>query len=175
MLVLAGICLTEVYPIILLGNAGQSCSSTVCTTSSWLQNCQTLYVKLKLTSPLLLFRSVDLLMVQCFKWTEAHLIRWQGRLERGNQSFSQPLGASNRPLPSSLVPLFQNESKYETFHMKMSFACSFIFTQIKVVCIRIVSHLHSLWNRGTGELGNGPFLLVKLWRHCTLFQKWPPF
>jgi len=39
----------------LLGNAGQSCSSTVCTTSSWLQNCQTcqtLHVKLKLTSSL---------------------------------------------------------------------------------------------------------------------------
>ena len=33
----------------------------------------------------------------------------------------------NRPFPSSLVPLFQNESKCETFHMKMSSACSFIF------------------------------------------------
>ena len=40
----------------------------------------------------------------------------------------------NRPFPSSLVPLFQSESKCETFHMKMSSACSFIF-------IRIVSHL----------------------------------
>ena len=28
---------------------------------------------------------------------------------------------SNRPLPSSLVPLIQNESKCETFHMKMQF------------------------------------------------------
>ena len=42
--------------------------------------------------------------------------------------------AGNRPFPSSLVPLFQNESKCETFHMKMSFACSFIFVQI--------SHFH---------------------------------
>ena len=33
----------------------------------------------------------------------------------------------NRPFPSSLVPLFQNESKCETFHMKMSSACRFIF------------------------------------------------
>ena len=45
---------------------------------------------------------------------------------------------------SSLVPLFQNESKCETFHMKMSFACSFIFMQVKVIFIRIVSHLHLL-------------------------------
>ena len=28
---------------------------------------------------------------------------------------------SNRPFPSSLVPLFQNESKCETFHMKNEF------------------------------------------------------
>ena len=31
------------------------------------------------------------------------------------------------------MPLFQNESEYETFHMKMSSACSFIFMQIKVL------------------------------------------
>ena len=63
---------------------------------------------------------------------------------------------SNRPFPSSVVPLFQNESKCETFHMKMSSACSLIFMQIKVIFIRMVSHLDSLWNRGTRELGNGP-------------------
>ena len=61
----------------------------------------------------------------------------------------------NRPFPSSLVPLFQNESKCETFHMKMSSACSFILMQSKVIFIRMVSHLDSLWNRGTRELGNG--------------------
>ena len=38
---------------------------------------------------------------------------------------------------SSLEPLFQNESKCETFHMKTSSACSFIF-------IRMVLHLDSL-------------------------------
>ena len=63
----------------------------------------------------------------------------------------------NRPFPSSLVPLFQNESKCETFLMKMSSACDFIFMQIKVIFIRMVSHLDSLWNGGTGELGNGLF------------------
>ena len=55
---------------------------------------------------------------------------------------------SNRSFPSSLVPLVQNESKCEAFHMKMSSACSFIF-------IRMVSRLDSLWNKGTKELGNG--------------------
>ena len=61
----------------------------------------------------------------------------------------------NRPFPSSLVPLFQSESKCETFLMKMGSACSFILMQIQVLFIRIVSHLDSLLNRGTRELGNG--------------------
>ena len=51
---------------------------------------------------------------------------------------------AKRPFPSSLVPLFQNESKGETFHRKMSSACSSIFMQIKVIFIRMVSHLDSL-------------------------------
>ena len=63
----------------------------------------------------------------------------------------------NRPFPSSLVPLFQNESKSETFHEEMSSTCNFIFMQIKVIFIRMVSHLTSLWNRGTRELRNGLF------------------
>ena len=42
----------------------------------------------------------------------------------------------NRPFPSSLVPLFQIESKCETFHLKMSSASSFLLMQI--------SHFHTL-------------------------------
>ena len=68
-----------------------------------------------------------------------------------------PLCLSNRPFPSSLVSLFQNESKCKTFHMKMTSACSFISMQIKVIFMRMVSHLDSLWNRGTRELGNDQF------------------
>ena len=41
--------------------------------------------------------------------------------------------------------------------MKMSSACSFISMQIKVIFIRMISHLDSLWNGGTRELGNGLF------------------
>ena len=34
--------------------------------------------------------------------------------------------------------------KCEAFHMKMSSACSFIFMQIKVILIKMVSHFDSL-------------------------------
>ena len=52
----------------------------------------------------------------------------------------------NRPFPSSLVLRFQSESKCETFLMKMT-----------LICMKMKLHLDSLWNRGTGELGNGLF------------------
>ena len=73
------------------------------------------------------------------------------------------------PFPSSLVPLFQNESECETFHMKMSSACSFIFMQIKVIFIRMVSHLDSLWNRGTRKLVHGLFNFMFI--HTNHMQK----
>ena len=43
--------------------------------------------------------------------------------------------ALNRPFPSSLLPLFQNESKCETFHMKMSFTHKSIQMQIILIFI----------------------------------------
>ena len=68
----------------------------------------------------------------------------------------------NRPFPNSLVPLFQNESKCETIHMKMSCACSFIFTQIKVIFIRIVLHLDLFPKQRHKELRNGLFMMSKI-------------
>ena len=62
---------------------------------------------------------------------------------------------ANRPFPSALVPLFQNESKCETFHMKMSSACSFIFMQI--------SHFHK----------NGFALRLALKQRYKGTRKWP--
>ena len=60
---------------------------------------------------------------------------------------------SNRPFPSSIVPLFQTESKCETILMKMSSACIFIFMQIKVIFIRIVFALRlALKQRHKGTL-----------------------
>ena len=61
----------------------------------------------------------------------------------------------NRPFPSSLVSLFQNESNCETFHMKMSPACSFILMQI--------SHFHK----------NGFALRLALKQRRKGSRKWP--
>ena len=102
---------------------------------------------------------------------------WQVRHEPRLKGSSSPLprirlwsiefySCVNRPFPSSFVPLFQNESKCETFDMKMSSACSFIFMQIKVIFIRMISHLDSLWNRGTREFGNGLFHFKANQSHC---------
>ena len=77
----------------------------------------------------------------------------------------------NRPFPSYLVPLFQNESQRETFHMKMNFARSFIFMQIKVIVIRMVLHLRLALkqrHKGTSEMAYYPqksntTLYIALW------------
>ena len=60
----------------------------------------------------------------------------------------------NRPFPSSLVPLFQSESKCETILMNNDFDLH----ENETACR---SHFHmkgfainSFWNRGTRELGN---------------------
>ena len=54
------------------------------------------------------------------------------------QKFFYYESIANEPFASSLVPVFQNESKSETFHMKMSSVCSFIFMQIKVIFTRVI-------------------------------------
>ena len=84
----------------------------------------------------------------CTLYTEL----WRHRRENSSKQYnpkrnlfcSRILVRINRPFPSSLVPLFQSESKWETILMKMSSTCSFIFMQIKLIFIRMVSHLDSL-------------------------------
>ena len=61
----------------------------------------------------------------------------------------------NRPFPSSLALLFQNESTCETFLWKWVLHAVSFFMQIKVISVRLVSHLDSLWNGGARELRNG--------------------
>ena len=68
----------------------------------------------------------------------------------------------NRPFPSYPLPLFQNESRCETIHMKMSFTFTSIFMQIKVIFISMVSHVDSFWNWGKWQLGNGLFRMLQL-------------
>ena len=76
-------------------------------------------------------------------------------LRTHNKVFKQCFNQGNRPFPSSLLPLFQNESKCETFHMKMSFTHKSIRMQIILIFIWKISHLDSVWNRGRRQLGNG--------------------
>ena len=119
-------------------------------------------------------------MILVFTFTGGSQVSWLPRIRRIDRRFhvrwSSPAKEINennyqcrtetriyqlldRQFPSFLVPLFQSESKCETILMKMSSASSFIFMQIKLIFIRMVSHLDSLWNRGTRELGNGLFAL----------------
>ena len=49
----------------------------------------------------------------------------------------------NRPFPSSLVPLFQSESKCETILMKMTLICARMKLHAELIFIRKVSHLDS--------------------------------
>ena len=70
--------------------------------------------------------------------TMSHIMTHLSGLCKTRQCESQCWVVKNRPFPNSLVPLFQNESKCEIFHTKMSSVCSFIFMQIKVIFIRMV-------------------------------------
>ena len=70
---------------------------------------------------------------------------------------------TNRPFPSSVVPLFQSEWKCENILMKMTFICMKKKPRAELIFIWKVSHLDSLWNRGTRELGNGLFSLGATW------------
>ena len=57
-----------------------------------------------------------------------------------SEKLSLNITAMEQAFSSRLLPQYQNESKCETIHMKMSSACSFFFMQIKVIFIRMVSH-----------------------------------
>ena len=63
----------------------------------------------------------------------------------------------NRPFSSSLVPLFQSESKCEIILMKMTLICMKMKRHTELILMWKVLHLDSFWNRGTRELGNGLF------------------
>ena len=66
----------------------------------------------------------------------------------------------NRPFPSSLVPLFQSESKWETILMKMTLICMRMKLHAELIFIWKVLHLDSFWNGDTRELGNGLFSFI---------------
>ena len=76
------------------------------------------------------------------------------------RSHSKWFHCSNKPLPSSLVPLFHGESKRETILIKMTLICMKLKLHAKLIFIWRVSHLNSFWNRGTRELGNRGLLTI---------------
>ena len=47
---------------------------------------------------------------------------------------------TNRPFPSGVLPLYQNESSCKTFDMKMSLICMKMDVQVKLIFIRMVLH-----------------------------------
>ena len=49
----------------------------------------------------------------------------------------------NGPFPSSLVPLFQSESKCKTILIKMTLICMKMKLQAELIFITMVSHLDS--------------------------------
>ena len=57
------------------------------------------------------------------------------RYNAGQKSRDTPKNLTNTPFPSCLLPLFQNESKCETFHIKISFSHKSIQMQIKLIFI----------------------------------------
>ena len=61
-------------------------------------------------------------------------------------------------------PLFQNESKCETIHMKTSLICIWMNLWVKIIFKWKFSHLDSFWNKckGTRKLSID---YVVLWRH----------
>ena len=83
------------------------------------------------------FKTVSLFLNRDSKVTKRIPSSWSSSSSVTSPSSTTRLDSaerSNRPFLSSLVPLFQSESKCQTFHMKMSSACSFFFMQ--------TSHFH---------------------------------
>ena len=76
------------------------------------------------------------------------IVRWFA-FEKTLETFYNLHFVNDRPFPSSLVPLFQNESKCETFHMKMiEFFMQFHFGANQSHFHKNGLHLDSVWNRG---------------------------
>ena len=79
----------------------------------------------------------------------------------------------NRPFPSSLVPLFQSESKCESIVMKITLICMRMKLHAELIFIWKVSHLDSFWNGGIRELGNGLLSCNDTQGHGLSCHVWP--
>ena len=83
------------------------------------------------------------------------------KLSRQKKRFC-PCPFYNRPFPSYLVPLFQNESSCKTFHTKLSLIYMKLNLQSEHIFVGMAS-----WHRGKLQLGNG--LFGHLWCGSRIF------
>ena len=74
--------------------------------------------------------------------------------KQGKKKISWQL--NHRPFPNCLVPLFQNESPWKIFLVKMSLICMKMHLWAELIFIWMVSHEDSFWHRGK-QLGKGLF------------------
>ena len=65
--------------------------------------------------------------------------------------------SANSSLPSSLLPLYQNESKCETIYIKMSSAFKFAFMQFKLIFIMFCTR-NRFETGAQNQLGAGLFI-----------------
>ena len=79
------------------------------------------------------------------------ILRQHNALAVSPQFRGKPVCPVNKPFPSWLVPLCQNETSCETIHIKMCSPYRFISMQIKLIFIWKVLHEDSFWNRGTSN------------------------
>lgn len=98
-------------------------------------------ISLKIRGPVQLRERNRLLVRVCerFKNVGLHFYWMEERLILAVWLLFTPLSVKTSPGAKSFIPMF-------------------IFMQIKVVFIRMVSYLDSLWSRDTRELANGLFL-----------------
>ena len=77
----------------------------------------------------------------------------------------QPLKKMNKPFPSFLVPLFQNESSCKTFHIEISLICMKHF----LVNGFTLRHVLIQRQKATQNCPNGNSRSRKTWSHFVVF------
>ena len=84
--------------------------------------------------------------VKLFQITPSDIVSMLSTREVNQSGIISRVHMMNRSFPSFFVPLFQNESKCETFHMKMSSACSHFMLQKPKISARWTSFLECKLN-----------------------------
>ena len=75
-------------------------------------------------------------------------------------------------LPRPIINMNQSESKCETSLTKMTVICMNMKLNAELIFVWKISHLDSVWNRGTRELGNGILLSIYSFLCWTQWNKY---